>query len=100
MERDLRVTGTASVPERVSDELASSTPSSFTKALLIAVPALILPLLVLFQGNVNPAQRDFAVLYVAGQTVAETPETLFNIQVHTDKTRALAAHYGVNLEGS
>ena len=87
------------MPE-LPEDLASSVRASWTKTLLIVIPALILPLLVLFQGNLNPAQRDFAVLYVAGQTVAETPETLFNLQAHTEKTKALAAQYGVNLEGS
>jgi len=87
------------MPE-LSEDLASSVRASWNKTLLIVIPALILPLLVLFQGDLNPAQRDFAVLYVAGQTVADTPETLFNLQVHTEKTKALAARYGVNLEGS
>ncbi len=71
-----------------------------SKTLLIVAPALLLPFLVLYQGDFNPAQRDFAVLYTGGQTVLTEPAALFNVEKHTKKTADLAARNGVNLEGS
>src|SRR5678816_1313786 len=70
------------------------------RALFLLFPALILPLFVLAQPDFNPAQRDFNVLYTGGQTVMNSPETLFDVKSHTAKTAALAAQHGVRLMGS
>jgi len=70
------------------------------KTLLILIPALILPFVVLAQRDFNPAERDFAVLYVAGQTVLSAPQNLFDVKSHTARTAALAAHHGASLTGS
>jgi hypothetical protein len=67
------------------------------KTLLILLPALILPFVVLFLGDSNPIERDFAVLYVSGQTVLHSPETLFNVKSHTERTAAFAAQYNASL---
>jgi hypothetical protein len=70
------------------------------KTMLILIPALILPFVVLIQGSFNPAERDFAVLYVAGQTVLSAPQSLFDVGSHTAKTATLARQHGADLTGS
>jgi len=100
MEKEAHTLTAPSATEAFSEAVVPDTRQPWINTLLIAIPALILPLLVLFQGDFNPAQRDFAVLYSAGQAVLQTPEKLFSIEAHSERTIALASHYGVHLEGS
>src|SRR4026209_1924683 len=69
MEKEAHTLTAPSATEAFSEAVVPDTRQPWINTLLFAIPALILPLLVLFQGDFNPAQRDFAVLYSAGQAV-------------------------------